>query len=1345
MTGSNATARQNPLLRNVVDNRRVRFCATTVAVAAFGYYVPQWMWGWSVPAGVVAQGFILGSLTALLAFGITLIYRSNRVLNFAQADLGAVPASLALSLITLQAWSFWVALPVALIAAIALGSFVEFVIVRRFSRAPRLILMVVLIGLASLLAGVGQAIPYFLGADIAPPTQFPPPFDFSFQIAPVIFHANDLIAVVMTVVVLIVLFGFLRFTSIGIALRASAESADRASLLGVNVGLTHNVAWVIATLMASIALILRSGIIGLSLGAALAIPILLRALLAAVIGHFENFVAIFLAACGLGAVETIIIWNKGSSALVDPVIAVIVFAALLLQRRNRESRVEDEAVSSWQNAANVRPIPRELARLPEVRWGLRGLRMLFVGFLVVLPFVLGERDTNLAALVAIYAVIAISLVLLTGWAGEISLGQVAFVAIGSAVAGAANVHWQLDPLLSFLLAGAVGAIASIIVGLPALRIRGLFLAVSTLAFAVLTSSFLLNRDESLFGIKFDYLPDPLVDQVRRLPLWTPFGHIDIASERQFYFVCVIALLAALVAIRGLQHSRTVRDLIAPRENERNAQAFGLSPTRTKLLAFALAGFFSSFAGGLMALHQQALGQDILSPAQGIRVLTMVVIGGLCSVPGAILGAIYLQATVWFSDWVPQQFRFLFQFAGSGIGLIFVLWLLPGGLGSVLYRIRDRWLRGIARRRGLVVPSLIADTGDEPELLSSQTRRRTPAVVTANGARPERGGPAFLRLFKSRPVPQVDYFSFPDLRLGGGEPNLLSLRSVDVSYGQVQVLFGVSLELRRGETIALLGTNGAGKSTVLRAISGLIAPGRGSISHEGVDISGMAPHAVAAKGVIQVPGGRGVFPSLSVAENLRVALWMHRRDREYGKRATEEALELFPALGSRLADPAAQLSGGQQQMLALAMAFLAKPDVLMIDELSLGLAPLVVAQLLEVVKKFSERGVTVILVEQSVNIALAAADKAFFMEKGTIRFHGLTSELLERPDLLRSIFLEGADATDEPAAAAEAAVPPLVVERRVAANGSPARREGRVVLETRAITKRFSGITAVDGMSIKLHEGEILGIIGPNGAGKTTLFDLISGFLTPDSGQVMLDGHDITTSRPQARAHRGLARSFQDARLFGALTVHQAVCVALDRPIQLWDAIPAILHLPNVGIAERRLGKRADELIAMMGLDDYRDKFVSDLSTGSRRIVDLACQIGIEPKVILFDEPSSGIAQRDRSARAAAPAHPRPHRRQPAADRARHAPRPFRLRSHRRLRSRARRDRGQLGDRAERPTGHRVLPWFDSRSHRAIRRAGASLVDPELGSGLLAVSESFEAKLPEVTGRLGIMKATRTQE
>ncbi len=317
------------------------------------------------------------------------------------------------------------------------------------------------------------------------------------------------------------------------------------------------------------------------------------------------------------------------------------------------------------------------------------LRTLAVVGVVALPFFLDLRDTNLAAAVLIYAIIAISLVLLAGWAGEISLGQVAFVAIGSAAAGAANVHWSLGPIGCVLLAGTVGAVASVIIGIPALRLRGLFLSITTLAFAVATSSYLLNRDF------FAFLPDNLVDRIERGSISTPFGAIDVGSERAFYFVCAAGLGLVVLAVHGLERSRVRRDIVAGRDNERNAMAFGLNPARAKLLAFALSGFFASFAGGLLVLHQQALGEQIFAPVESLRALTMVVVGGLGSVPGAILGAVFVKSTEWFNVVVPLRFQRVFTFAGSGIGLLLVLWLLPGGFGSLLVRARDRFLRAVA--------------------------------------------------------------------------------------------------------------------------------------------------------------------------------------------------------------------------------------------------------------------------------------------------------------------------------------------------------------------------------------------------------------------------------------------------------------------------------------------------------------------------------------------------------------------------------------------------------------------------------------------------------------------------
>jgi branched-chain amino acid transport system ATP-binding protein len=304
-----------------------------------------------------------------------------------------------------------------------------------------------------------------------------------------------------------------------------------------------------------------------------------------------------------------------------------------------------------------------------------------------------------------------------------------------------------------------------------------------------------------------------------------------------------------------------------------------------------------------------------------------------------------------------------------------------------------------------------------------------------------------------------------------------------------------------------------------------------------------------------------------------------------------------------------------------MAFIGKPRLLMIDELSLGLAPSVVGQLLEVVRELRDAGTTIILVEQSVNVALTVADRAYFMETGEVRFEGPTSELLERPDLLRSVFLR--------AAAAE------VESESGEAGAHSGLRDGPPVLEVRDVTRRFGGVRALDGVSFDVRPGEILGFIGPNGAGKTTLFDVISGYTPADGGSIrllaggeMVDLHDRPT---HVRSWRGLGRSFQDGRLFPGLTVHEAVAVALEQHVDVRDPIAATLHLPSVNDSEQQVHARVDELIELLALGAYRDKFVRELSTGTRRVVDLACVLAQGPSVLLLDEPSSGIAQREAEA------------------------------------------------------------------------------------------------------------------
>jgi ABC-type branched-subunit amino acid transport system ATPase component len=239
-----------------------------------------------------------------------------------------------------------------------------------------------------------------------------------------------------------------------------------------------------------------------------------------------------------------------------------------------------------------------------------------------------------------------------------------------------------------------------------------------------------------------------------------------------------------------------------------------------------------------------------------------------------------------------------------------------------------------------------------------------------------------------------------------EDALLEVRHVDFSYGQVQVLFDVNLYVTKGEVLALLGTNGAGKSTVLRVVSGLSLASRGAVLLDGVDVTNLDPSDRVRAGIVQVPGGKALFPSLTVAENLDIGAHTFIRDRARVRRKTDEVLDHFPDLRERLNVHAGSLSGGQQQMLAIAKGLLLDPKILLIDELSLGLAPVAVQAILEVVSGLTAHGITMVLVEQSVNIALSIADRAIFMEKGTVRFEGPANELLERGDLVRAVFLGG---------------------------------------------------------------------------------------------------------------------------------------------------------------------------------------------------------------------------------------------------------------------------------------------------------------------------------------------------
>ncbi|MGH9029327.1 MAG: ATP-binding cassette domain-containing protein, partial [Acidimicrobiales bacterium] len=723
----------------------------------------------------------------------------------------------------------------------------------------------------------------------------------------------------------------------------------------------------------------------------------------------------------------------------------------------------------------------------------------------------------------------------------------------------------------------------------------------------------------------------------------------------FYELCLALLVVSYLVARNFRRLRAGRAAVAVRDNERGAAAFGIRPYAAKLSAFSLSGALAGLAGGLYVVAQRGIGFNGYNPELSIVAFTMVVVGGLGSLPGALLGALYVEVAQYFLK------NGAAQLLATGAGLLVLLMVVPGGLGEVMFNLRDKLLVALARARGISVASLaeragaageeLGSAGEElgsaSDRLGAATNEKLGAGDDQPGARDEGLGAASRVLAFEREADTVATRGSDGHSNGHGElshplhppspgaeepdthdldTHFASCRAVDSSYGSVKVLFGVDLAVDRGEILALLGTNGAGKSTVLRVMAGLMPASKGRVTFEGRDVTDLDPVARVRLGMVTVPGGRGVFPSLTVAENLRLGGWLVRHDPEALERATAEVLELFPLLARRRHTRASELSGGEQQMLTLGQALMCRPRLLLVDELSLGLAPTVVAELLEVVRRLAAQGTTVVVVEQSLNVAAALAPSAVFLERGEVRFSGPTAELAERDDVARSVFLRAGTPTRRHVGARGVAGEP----KSVNGAGQPDRAE-RARFEVREVSRNFGGVAALTGVSMRAAPGEVLGIIGANGAGKTTLFDLCSGFLAPDAGSIWLDGHDVSALGAADRARWGLGRVFQDARLFPSLTVAEALAVTLDRHVSVRDPLANTLGLGAALDAQEEVRARVEDLLAMVGLQSYRDAFVSELSTGTRRMVELAGALAHEPSVLLLDEPSSGIAQRESEA------------------------------------------------------------------------------------------------------------------
>ena len=465
---------------------------------------------------------------------------------------------------------------------------------------------------------------------------------------------------------------------IGTAVRAAAERSERAALLGIPVGGLSTIVWMLASLLSFLALFLRAGILGVPLGNALSISALVLALAALVIGRLRNLGTISVAAVALGILEYGISWNAESPLLVAPFVGAAVMAALLMQRRS-SSRLDQDTTASWRLADEVRELEPVVARLPLVRLMRWGSFAAIGVAIVIFPLVLRADQIIKITAIAIFSIISLSLVVLTGWAGQISLGQVGFVAIGAAVSAKVTSTWNVDLTLALLIGAIAGGVAAFIVGLPALRLRGLYLAVITLVFALSVTSWLLNDRF------FSWVPGS--KRVVRPPL---FGRINVETPTRYYVYVLVVLALVMLAIRGVRRSRTGRAILALRDNERAAQSYSISAVRLKLTAFTMSGAIAGVAGGLFTHLNHSFDLSSYGTGRSLEVFTASVVGGLGSMFGAVLGAVYLRGTEWFVT--AEEWRFL----SSAVGVLFVLLAVPGGMGALVTKVRDQLASQIAK-------------------------------------------------------------------------------------------------------------------------------------------------------------------------------------------------------------------------------------------------------------------------------------------------------------------------------------------------------------------------------------------------------------------------------------------------------------------------------------------------------------------------------------------------------------------------------------------------------------------------------------------------------------------------
>jgi len=920
---------------------------------------------------------------AMLGSGIVVVFRASRVLNLAHGAMAMLPAYVVYSLNQQHGVPMVVAVPLGVASGGLLGMLVERFFVRPLSRQGTTAQTVGTIAVFGVVvAGVAQL------------------FGSGSRAAPRVFPAGGITVagsrllwgqIGLFVVALVCAAGFVllfKYTRVGLAMRGAAENPTAAGLMGVNPLAMARLAWALGGCLAGLTGVLLAAVTSLN-PYSLSLQ-MLPAFVAALIGGLASLPGALVGALIVGAAQGMVPafalipgLRTIASQVGLPQLVLTLLALAVMYVRGQRFSIAERASAIGQVSTEVAPRSAYDARLTAPRRGWP--RLLKYGVLAALlawpfahfpGFLPVDRYSALgdATLAAEYFLVAASLVMLTGWVGQISLAQGSLVGIGAFGSALVARHIGLPFPTGILVAGLVSAAVAALVGVVALRVRGLYLAVATLIVAWMA-------DEYLFVVPwFAGTGGSATLNVKSAGHEHAFPFFDFTDRRTFYFVMLAAAGMVFFALLNLRDSKTGRAFAAVRGSEMAAASLGINVVRTKLFAFCFAGLIAGIGGNLILTNQQTVTPDQfgLQGNQGsLILLAIAVVGGLRSLGGAIGAGVVFAALNELVFRVPSVGRYL-QLV-SALLLALILLFYPGGLAAVPADVRRLWRRLTGRR-----PQATAE------------------AVTPAETDEEQAAPA---------SPVVDITRRIAVRDAALTGPVLRADNITVRFGGLVAVKNASLEVRAGQIVGLIGPNGAGKTTLFNSISGLNSPTSGTVEMYGEDVTDLAVHERAARGLGRTFQVIQLFPELTVFENLLVATHLHNKtgplahiaasagairaelDAENTCREIVRFLEL-----TDIADRAvAGLPFGTLRMVELGRALVTGAPIVMLDEPASGLDNTETDRLSEVLLRVRDQmSLSILLIEHDVRMVTAASDYMYVLDRGQLIAQGTPAEVQRDP-------------------------------------------------------------------------------------------------------------------------------------------------------------------------------------------------------------------------------------------------------------------------------------------------------------------------------------------------------------